>query len=187
MILTKWDVVISQALREQQEIALNERKKKEEQERQRAIEEVKKKEAEEKRKKVEEAEKLRQLILKAEQEKRRKLEDERKKRAHEEQLKRLREAESRKQQGGKGYGTGAQGQEGAAEALSKTKEQLAEEKAICLSIRIKPLNIESVSGRDNLKRRAENLWEQILTLETERYDLEERNKRQDYDVYKNSS
>lgn len=29
------------------------------------------------------------------------------------------------------------GQEGAAEALTKTKEQLAEEKAICLSIRIK--------------------------------------------------
>lgn len=173
-----------QGLRIQQEIALNERKKREELERQKAAELVKKKEQEEKRKKVEEGEKLRQLILKAEQEKRRKLEEERKKRAHEEQLKRLREAESRKQQGGKGYGSGAQGAEGAAEALSKTKEQLAEEKAICLSIRIKPLNLDDISGRDGLKRRADQLWEQILVLETERYDLEERNKRQDYDVCK---
>lgn len=71
---------------------------------------------------------------------------------------------------------------GAAEALSKTKEQLAEEKAICLSIRIKPLNVDDISGKENLKRKADNLWEQIVTLETERYDLEERNKRQDYDV-----
>jgi hypothetical protein len=56
-----------QGLREQQEQALSAKKKREEQERQKAIQDVKKKEAEEKRKKVEEAEKLRQLILKGEQ------------------------------------------------------------------------------------------------------------------------
>lgn len=33
-----------------------------------------------------------------------------------------------------------------------------------------------------LKRKAHELWEQIVRLETEKYDLEERQKRQDYDV-----
>jgi len=85
--------------------------------------------------------------------------------------------------GPKGYGSGAApGQEGAAEALTKTKEQLAEEKAICLSIRIKPLDVEALS-KDSLKRKADELWNKLVILETERYDLEERQRRQDYDVH----
>jgi len=59
--------MLLQALREQQEKQLAEKKKREEMERQKAVEDAKKKEAEDKRKKVEEAEKLRQLILKGEQ------------------------------------------------------------------------------------------------------------------------
>jgi hypothetical protein len=65
--------------------------------------------------------------------------------------------------------------------LIKTKEQLAEEKAICLSIRIKPLDVDSLS-KDALKRKADELWNKLVILETERYDLEERQRRQDYDV-----
>ena len=33
-----------------------------------------------------------------------------------------------------------------------------------------------------LKSKAKELWDQIVKLETERYDLEEKVKRQDYDV-----
>jgi hypothetical protein len=35
---------------------------------------------------------------------------------------------------------------------------------------------------DQLKSKASELWELIVRLETEKYDLEERQKRQDYDV-----
>lgn len=64
---------------------------------------------------------------------------------------------------------------------NKTKEQLEEEKKISLSIRIKPLAIDNLSI-DKLKGKATELWDQIVKLETEKYDLEERQKRQDYDV-----
>ena len=37
-------------------------------------------------------------------------------------------------------------------------------------------------GLDALKKKAEDMWTQIVKLETEKYDLEERQKRQDYDV-----
>lgn len=64
---------------------------------------------------------------------------------------------------------------------NKTKEQLEEEKKISLSIRIKPLVLEGL-GIDKLREKAHELWECIVKLETEKYDLEERQKRQDYDV-----
>lgn len=64
---------------------------------------------------------------------------------------------------------------------NKTKEQLEEEKKISLSIRIKPLAIDNLSI-DKLRAKATELWDQIVKLETEKYDLEERQKRQDYDV-----
>ena len=35
---------------------------------------------------------------------------------------------------------------------------------------------------EDLKTKAKELWELIVKLETERYDLEERTRRQDYDV-----
>ena len=37
-------------------------------------------------------------------------------------------------------------------------------------------------GVDALKTKAKELWDAIVLLETEKYDLEERSKRQDYDV-----
>ena len=37
-------------------------------------------------------------------------------------------------------------------------------------------------GVEGLKSRAVELWENIVRLETEKYDLEERQKRQGYDV-----
>jgi troponin T len=65
--------------------------------------------------------------------------------------------------------------------MTKTKEQLEEEKKISLSIRIKPLELDGMDS-DGLKEKATELWEVIVRLETEKYDLEERQKRQDYDV-----
>lgn len=64
---------------------------------------------------------------------------------------------------------------------TKTKEQIEEEKKIALSIRIKPLVLDGVP-MDKLKEKATELWEAIVKLETEKYDLEERMKRQEYDV-----
>ena len=65
--------------------------------------------------------------------------------------------------------------------MTKTKEQLEEEKKISLSIRIKPLDLDAMDG-DALQSKAGELWDTIVRLETEKYDLEERQKRQDYDV-----
>jgi len=65
--------------------------------------------------------------------------------------------------------------------MSKTKEQLEEDKKISLSIRIKPLDVDSL-GQDELVAKAAELWETIIRVETEKYDLEERRHRQDYDV-----
>merc|ERR1711988_879011 len=53
--------------------------------------------------------------------------------------------------------------------MTKTKEQLEEEKKISLSIRIRPLELDGMDSED-------------LKVETERYDLEERTRRQDYDL-----
>ena len=69
--------------------------------------------------------------------------------------------------------------------MTKTKEQLEEEKKISLSIRIKPLDLDAMD-HEQLQGKASELWETIVRLETEKYDLEERQKRQDYDVSVNS-
>merc|ERR1719234_1024532 len=61
--------------------------------------------------------------------------------------------------------------------MTKTKEQLEEEKKISLSIRIKPLELDGMDG-DALKEKASELWEVIVRLETEKYDLKEMKKRQ---------
>jgi troponin T len=50
-----------------------------------------------------------------------------------------------------------------------------------LSIRIKPLDVDAMDS-DELQSKAKELWETIVRLETEKYDLEERQKRQDYDL-----
>merc|ERR1712107_434784 len=65
--------------------------------------------------------------------------------------------------------------------MTKTKEQLEEEKRISLSTRIKPLDVDSMDS-DQLQSKAKELWDTIVRLETEKYDLEERQKRQDYDL-----
>jgi len=111
--------------------------------------------------------------------------EDKKRKDQEEKMRRLQEAEKKRQQmmsdGGKQFGANASVGQNPALELQKTKEQLAEEKKISLSFRIKSLDIEGL-GLDALKKKAKDLWEQIIKLETEKYDLEDRQKRQDYDL-----
>lgn len=50
-----------------------------------------------------------------------------------------------------------------------------------MSFRVKPLQIDGLGGEE-LKKKANQLWDMIVQLESDKYDLEERQKRQDYDV-----
>merc|ERR1712121_457590 len=68
-----------------------------------------------------------------------------------------------------------------AEKKRQAMMQAEKEKKISLSIRIKPLDIAAMD-HDQLSGKAGELWETIVRLETEKYDLEERQKRQDYDL-----
>ncbi|XP_067952007.1 troponin T, skeletal muscle-like isoform X3 [Watersipora subatra] len=65
--------------------------------------------------------------------------------------------------------------------MAKTKEQLDEEKRVALSQRIVPLDI---SGMDTtaLIAKAKELHEKLYRLESEKYDLDDRFKRQQYDM-----
>merc|ERR1712242_56777 len=65
--------------------------------------------------------------------------------------------------------------------MSKSKEQVEEEMKISLSIRIKPLPLESMDS-DELKNKANAIWNTILELETDKYDYEQRRVDQDYEL-----
>merc|ERR1711913_12160 len=65
--------------------------------------------------------------------------------------------------------------------LSKTKEQLEEEKKIALSIRIKPLELEALDS-DEMKSKVEELFKTIIQLETDKYDYEQRKLTQELDL-----
>merc|ERR1712228_343 len=107
----------------------------------------------------------------------------------EEKKKKLEETEAKRQEmldaqkAGAGTKKSVVG-EGASDAhkeLSKTKEQLEEEKKIALSIRIKPLDLESMDS-DEMKSKAEELFKVIVQLETDKYDYEQRKVTQDYEL-----
>jgi len=67
------------------------------------------------------------------------------------------------------------------EELQKSKEQLEEEKQAILSQRIQPLAVEGLAG-DKLIEKAKELQDHIKRLEGDKYDLEQRFKRQQYDM-----
>merc|ERR1712228_689253 len=56
--------------------------------------------------------------------------------------------------------------------MTKTKEQLEEEKKIALSIRIKPLDLDAMDS-DDLKAKATELFNIVIQLETDKYDYEQ--------------
>nr|CAP72280.1 troponin isoform 1, TpnT1 [Lethocerus indicus] len=147
-------------MRAEEEKRMAERKKQEEERRIREVEEKKQRDIEEKRRRLEEAEKKRQAMMAA-------LKDQSKSKGPNFTI-------SKKD-------TGITNLSSAQLERNKTKEQLEEEKRISLSIRIKPLNIDNLN-LDRLRLKATELWECIVKLETEKYDLEERQKRQEYDL-----
>nr|CAH7750103.1 unnamed protein product [Callosobruchus chinensis] len=145
--------------RADEERKMAERKKAEEERRVREIEEKKQRDMEEKRQRLEEAEKKRQAMMQA-------LKDQNKNKGPNFTI--------TKRDAGSNLSA-------AQMERNKTKEQLEEEKKISLSIRIKPLQLDGLS-LDALRTKAHELWDCIVKLETEKYDLEERQKRQDYDL-----
>lgn len=62
----------------------------------------------------------------------------------------------------------------------KTKEQQAEDKRIAMKYRLKPLNIADGLRTAELKRIVNDLWSNIIQLESDKYDLEEEQRRQEY-------
>merc|ERR1711971_1011398 len=143
-------------VRAEQEKKLAQQKKEEEERMRREEAEKKAIEAESKRKRLEEAEKKRQAMMAAQKEK---------------------QQAAGSQSGSRKDPIGANIQEARRE-MTKTKEQLEEEKKISLSIRIKPIDVDSLDS-DGLRQKASDLWDTIIRLETEKYDIEER---QNYDL-----
>merc|ERR1712203_1075774 len=125
---------------------------------------------------------------KEEEEKLRKEENEKKAKEAEEKKKRLEEAEAKRQEmleaqksADKGAGKKSQGGNDARREMTKTKEQLEEEKKIALSIRIKPLELEELDS-DELRTKANELFNVMVQLETDKYDYEQRRITQDYEL-----
>merc|ERR1711963_1307883 len=89
----------------------------------------------------------------------------------------------KKESGGKKQASGGSGGgvTDARKEMSKTKEQLNEEMKMALSIRIKPLDLESMDS-DEMKSKAEELFKVIVQLETDKYDYEQRKVTQDYEL-----
>merc|ERR1712045_954204 len=142
-------------IRAEQEKKLAQQKKEEEKRLRKEEDDKKAKEAEEKRKRLEEAEKKRQAMMQAQKEKQ--------------------QAAGKGAKGPKKTDSGMGNVQDARREMTKTKEQLEEEKKISLSIRIKPLDLDAMDG-EQLTNKASELWETIVRLETEKYDLEERQK-----------
>jgi len=149
------------------------------------LQKLKEKQAKRKEIRMEQEKKL-NAQKKEEEEKLRKEEAEKKAKEAEEKKKRLEEAEAKRQQmldaqkSGKGEGKKNAGGDTRKE-LSKTKEQLEEEKKIALSIRIKPLDLDSMDS-DDMKTKAEELFKLIIQLETDKYDYEQRKVTQELDL-----
>merc|ERR1711874_315212 len=104
--------------------------------------------------------------------------EEKKKRLEEAERKRQEMMAAQKEKGGKKQQAPALD---ARKEMSKTKEQVEEEMKISLSIRIKPLDLEAMDS-DELKGKACTLWDTIVTLETDKYDYEQRRLAQDYEL-----
>merc|ERR1712133_340902 len=106
---------------------------------------------------------------------------EKKKRLEEAEAKRQEMLEAQKQEASSKKSTVGGDSGDARKEMSKTKEQLEEEKKIALSIRIKPLELEAMDS-DELKAKAEELFKIIIQPETDKYDYEQRKLTQELDL-----
>nr|XP_033470680.1 troponin T2e, cardiac isoform X2 [Epinephelus lanceolatus] len=118
-----------------------------------------------------EQERLRQARV-AEEKERKELEEARKK--QDEDAKKKKALTNMTQQ----YGGVQQRQDGKKGAKKQTER---EKKKKILAERRKPLNIDHLS-EDKVKEKASELWQWLMTLEAEKFDLSEKLKRQKYDI-----
>merc|ERR1712114_14305 len=105
-------------------------------------------------------------------------EEEAKKKAMEEAEIKRQEMMAAQKEGGKKSSAPAMD---ARKEMSKSKEQVEEEMKISLRIRIKPLNLDEMDS-DELKQKAQKIFDTILQLETDKYDYEQRQLDQDYEL-----
>ena len=132
----------------------------------------------EQEKKVAEQKRAEELALKREEEEKREIEAQQKKKDMEEaERKRQEMMAAQKEKGGKKSQAPAMD---ARKEMSKSKEQVEEEMKISLSIRIKPLQLDSMDS-DDLKVKIKQIWDTIVSLETDKYDYEQRHAEQDYE------
>merc|ERR1712066_548373 len=155
------------------------------------LKKLKEKQAKRKEIRAEQEKKLNQQ-KKEEEEKLRKEEADKRAAEAEEKKKRLEEAEAKRQEmldaqkadkAGAAAKKSTAGTEGndARKEMTKTKEQLEEEKKIALSIRIKPLDLEAMDS-DDLKAKATELFNIVIQLETDKYDYEQKRQQQERDL-----
>ena len=145
-------------IRAEQERVINKHKKEDEDRMRREEGERREQEAREKKKQLEEAEVKRQAML---------------------ELQKTKAREGRGEKAAAGQAVGAMSE--ARREMSKTKEQLEEEKNLALSIRIKPINFDLLDSYE-LGQRATELYNVVVALETDKYDMEQRALNQDYEL-----
>jgi len=145
-------------IRAEQEKLINQKKKEDEDKLKKEEADKRAVEAEEKRKRLEEAEAKRQQMIELQKAK-------------------SRESGANKQSSSSGGGAMSD----ARREMSKTREQLEEEKTIALSVRIKPLDLDGMDS-DELKSKANELFNIVVQLETDKYDYEQRTINQDYEL-----
>jgi len=155
------------------------------------LKKLKEKQAKRKEIRAEQEKKLNQQ-KKEEEEKLRKEDADKKAAEAEEKKKRLEEAEAKRQEmldaqkadkaaaGGKKSAAGGEPTD-ARKEMTKTKEQLEEEKKIALSIRIKPIDLAAMDS-DEIKAKANELFNIIVQLETDKYDYEQKRVTQERDL-----
>ena len=132
----------------------------------------------EQEKKVAEQKRAEELKIKREEEEKREAEAQEKKKLMEEaERKRQEMLAAQKEKGGKKQSGPSMD---ARKEMSKSKEQVEEEMKISLSIRIKPIAVDNMDS-DELKMKARQIWDTIVSLETDKYDYEQRHAEQDYE------
>ena len=144
-------------IRAEQERVINKHKKEDEDRMRREEAERREQEAREKKKQMEEAEVKRQAMLE------------------------LQKTKAREGRGEKAVGQAVGAMSEARREMSKTKEQLEEEKNLALSIRIKPINFDLLDSYE-LGQKAKELYNVVVALETDKYDMEQRALNQDYEL-----
>merc|ERR1712066_375730 len=133
----------------------------------------------EQEKKAAEQKRAEELKIKREEEEKREAEAQEKKKLMEEaERKRQEMLAAQKEKGGKKQSGPSMD---ARKEMSKSKEQVEEEMKISLGIRIKPLPLDSMDS-DELRNKANSIWNTIVELETDKYDFEQRRVDQDYEL-----